>query len=126
MPYCPFCSSDKVYRLLNTLRCKRCKNIWKEGGDPHAATGPAVPDTSLRIRKLTEPLEKRMAKKLDECLSRYNGKFCITIMAWQAGDISPELFRRYVQQCVKNRTLTEKKDSYGRSWYSRPGTKSKK
>ncbi|MCK9632598.1 MAG: hypothetical protein M0R30_13280 [Methanoregula sp.] len=126
MPHCPFCSSDKVYRLLDTLRCKRCKNIWKEGGDSSAVSGPAVPDTSLRIRKRTEPLEKRMAKKLDECLTRCSGKFCITTIAWQASDISEELFRRYIRQCVKNRTLAETKDSYGRTWYSRHGTKSKK
>ena len=27
---CPVCGSKNVYSLLNTLHCKRCKNIWKE------------------------------------------------------------------------------------------------
>ncbi|MDD1693470.1 MAG: hypothetical protein LUQ71_01980 [Methanoregula sp.] len=120
MPYCPFCSSDKVYRLLNTLRCKRCKNIWKEEVPDQPAAWVSA-DTSLRIRKKTEPLETRMERKLDEYLTRSGGKFCTTTMSWQAGDISRELFRRYLKRCVKNRTLEEKKDRYGRTWYMRPG-----
>lgn len=27
---CPVCGSEKVYSLLNTLHCKRCKSLWKE------------------------------------------------------------------------------------------------
>ena len=27
---CPICSSKNVYSLMNSLRCKRCGNIWKE------------------------------------------------------------------------------------------------
>ncbi|MHB8163231.1 MAG: hypothetical protein ACYDDV_02660 [Methanoregula sp.] len=34
MPNCPFCSSDEVYDHLFTWRCKRCKNIGKEGEGP--------------------------------------------------------------------------------------------
>jgi len=126
MPTCPVCSSEMVYPLLNTLRCKRCKHIWKVGEeDPAPCRCPDL-DPSLRIRKKTEPLETRLEKKLDECLLRCSGKFCLTTMSWQAGDISQELFRRYVKQCVKNRTLAETKDGYGRTWYSRPGMKKKK
>lgn len=124
MPCCPFCSSDKVYSLLNTLHCKRCKNIWKEGEEDTArsvASGFSVPGTLLRIRKRTDPLETRMEKKLQSYLTRSGGKFCITTMTWQAGDISQDLFRRYLERCVKNRALAETKDRYGRTWYLRPG-----
>ncbi|MFA4876875.1 MAG: hypothetical protein WC586_05640 [Methanoregula sp.] len=118
MPACPFCSSEMVYPLLDTLRCKRCKNIWKvEDLDPSAAFQSE--GKSLGIRTRAPPLEKRMEMRLDECLARSGGKFCITTMSWQAGDISPELFKRYLRQCVKDRTLTETKDHYGRTWYSK-------
>jgi hypothetical protein len=30
------------------------------------------------------------------------------------------MFRGYLKKCVKKRTLVEKKDDYGRFWYSRP------
>jgi hypothetical protein len=122
MPTCPLCGSDRVYPLLNTWRCKRCKHIWKEGAEDIgiATCGCLQPDTSLKIRKKTEPLETRLEKKLNEYLTRYGGKFCLTTMTWQAGDISQELFRRYLKRCMKNRTLAETKDRYGRTWYFRP------
>ncbi len=112
-----------VYPLLNTWRCKRCKNIWKEGENPDltAASGSPLTGTSRETRKRTEPLETRLEKKLEEILTRSGGKFCIATMMWQSGDISPELFRRYVTRCVKNRNLSETKDHYGRTWYFRPG-----
>lgn len=110
-----------VYPLLNTWRCKRCKNIWKEGESPDltAASVSVLPGTSRETRKRTEPLETRLEKKLEEILTRYGGKFCIVTMTWQAWDISPELFRTYLKRCVKNRTLSETKDQYGRIWYFR-------
>jgi hypothetical protein len=111
-----------VYPLLNTLRCKRCKHIWKEGDDdPARSEGCGSPGIQPGTRKRTDPLETRLAKKLDECLIRSGGKFCIATMTWQAGDISRELFRRYLNRCKKNRSLAETKDRYGRIWYSRPG-----
>jgi hypothetical protein len=125
MPTCPICSSDRVYSLLNTLHCKRCKHIWKEGEENRgsgACECPA-PDTSLRVRIRIEPLETRMERRRDEYLKRSGGKFCITGITWQAGDISFELFRRYLKRCVKNRTLAEERDRYGRIWYRWPGTK---
>jgi hypothetical protein len=121
MPTCPFCASDRVYSLLNTLHCKRCKNIWKEDtADPEPYDTGELPDAPLRLRKKIDPLEKRMEKRLNLYLDRSRGKFCFTTMTWQAGDISQELFRRYLRQCVKNRTLAEEKDRYGRIWYLRP------
>jgi hypothetical protein len=121
MTRCPFCSSDKVYRLLNTLRCKRCRNIWKEGEeDPYTCGSPPL-GTSLKIRKRTDPLETRMEKKLNECLTRSGGECCIPGLTLQARDISQEMFRKYLRKCVKDRALAEKKDSYGRTWYFRPG-----
>lgn len=120
MPRCPFCSSEEVYPLLNTLRCKRCKNIWKEGGeDPYWSAASGSSGMSPGARKRTEPLETRLEKKLDEYLRRSSGKFCITTRTWQSGDITLEMFTRYLRQCVKNRTLAEERDSYGRTWYSR-------
>lgn len=121
MSRCPVCSSDEVYDLLDTLHCKRCKNIWKLGDGPdwYAASGSPLPDTSLRIRKKTEPLERRLEKKLQVILTRSGGKFCPAVMTWQAGEISQELFRSYLKRCVNNRTLSESKDPYGRTWYFR-------
>ena len=110
-----------VYPLLNTLRCKRCKHIWKAGEETPGTCGCPDLVPSLRIRKRTDPLETRMERKLEEYLNRSGGKFCLTTMTWQAGDIPQELFRRYLKRCVKDRSLAETKDSYGRIWYSRPG-----
>lgn len=123
MPNCPVCSSDRVYPLLNTWRCKRCKYIWKEyeGPTPSDAGNPVVPADSLNARKRTPPLEARLEKRLEEILTRSGGKFCIPGMTGQAGDISQELFSRYLKRCVKDRTLAETKDRYGRIWYNRPG-----
>jgi hypothetical protein len=109
-----------VYPLLNTIRCKRCKGIWKEE-DPCQFVSCTIPADSGKIRKRADPLATRLEKKLDECLARSSGKYCITTTGWKAGDISQELFSRYLKQCVKNRTLEETKDHYGRIWYSRPG-----
>jgi hypothetical protein len=120
MPTCPVCSSEMVYPLLNTLRCKRCKHIWKIGDEKHSTC--RCPDLvpSLRVRKKTDPLEKRLEKKLDELLARHEGKFCIATMTCRYGDLPFELFRSYLQRCVKDRTLAETKDRYGRTWYERP------
>lgn len=120
MTTCPVCGSEMVYPLLNTLRCKRCKHIWKAGEEEYS-TG-RCPDLvpSLRTRKKTDPLEIRLEKNLDELLARHEGKFCITTMTCRYGDIPFELFRSYLKRCVKDRTLTETKDRYGRIWYSRP------
>jgi hypothetical protein len=121
MAVCPFCSSDKVYPLLNTLRCKRCKNIWKEGEeDPGRSAACVSPGSVPGSRKRTEPLETRLEKRLDECLIRSGGKFCFTAMTWQAGDISRELFGRYLERCVRNRALAKSQDRFGQSWYFRP------
>ena len=123
MPCCPFCSSDRVYSLLDTLRCKRCKNIWKVGEDEgwSANAGSPAPDHSRMIRKKIDPLEIRMEKMLQHYLTRSPGKFCFATMTWQAGDISRDVFRRYLDRCVKDRSLAEEKDRYGRSWYRRSG-----
>jgi hypothetical protein len=120
MTPCPFCGSELVYPLLNTLRCMRCKNIWKDG-EEDTSPDTGLWDARLRIPKRTEPLEIRLGKKLGECLARSGGRFSLSTMTWQAGDISENLFRRYVRRCVKDRTLAEEKDRYGRAWYFRPG-----
>ncbi|MDO9323611.1 MAG: hypothetical protein Q7T80_01500 [Methanoregula sp.] len=116
MPNCPVCSSDKVYPLLNTWRCKRCKNIWKDGESPDrsAAGDTTLTGPSRETRRRIEPLDTRLEKRLEELLTRSGGKFCITTITWQAGDISRELFRSYLKRCVKNRVLTETKDIYQR------------
>jgi len=119
MPTCPVCSSEMVYPLLNTLRCKRCKHIWKIGDEEHSTC--RCPDLvpSLRVRKKTDPLEIRLQKTMDELLERHEGKFCISTMTCRYGDISFNLFRNYLQRCVKEGTLAETKDRNGRIWYSR-------
>ena len=55
MPTCPICASEMVYPLLNTLRCKRCKHIWKTGDVEYSTC--RCPDLvpSLRVRKKTDP-----------------------------------------------------------------------
>lgn len=122
---CPFCSSEKVYCLLNTLHCKRCKNMWKgDTKNPDFDTGGYanhINNKALRITKKTDTLETRMEKRLQEYLSRSHGEFCLDAIAWKAGDISKEMFRRYLKSCVKNKVLAEKKDRYGRTWYSGTG-----
>jgi hypothetical protein len=121
MSPCPLCGSDMIYPLLNTLRCKRCKHIWKVGdGNPAPCRCPDL-DPSIRVRKKTDPLETRLERRLEELLARHGGKFCISAMACRYGNISLELFRNYLRQCVTNRTLEETKDTHGRVWYSRPG-----
>ena len=121
MPTCPVCSSEMVYPLLDTLRCKRCKHIWKAGEEEYSTC--RCPDLvpSLRIRKKTDPLEMRLEKKLDVLLARHGWKLCIATMTCRYGDNSSELFRNYLRRCVKDGTLTETKDRYGRTWYERPG-----
>ena len=121
MTACPFCGSDRVYPLLETLRCKRCKGIWKEKDESGGPASCEPPSASLKTRKRTDPLETRMEKKLEEFLKRSGGRYSITATSWQAGDISRELFTRYLKRCVKNRILVEKRDRYGRAWYYRPG-----
>jgi hypothetical protein len=121
MPACPVCSSEMVYPLLNTLRCKRCKHIWKVGDEQYSTC--RCPDLvpSLRVRKKTDPLEIRLEKKLDELLARHGGKICITTMSCRYGDLPFELFRSYLKRCVRDRTLIGTTDRYGRTWYERPG-----
>ena len=48
---CPACSSDKVYSLLGTLHCKRCKHIWKEEDDGgRYGSAEAVAPRALTIK----------------------------------------------------------------------------
>jgi hypothetical protein len=42
------------------------------------------------------------------------------IIAWKTGDITPEIFRRYLKKCIIKKVLIRKKDRYGRTWYSGP------
>jgi hypothetical protein len=61
MPTCPVYSSERVYPLLNTLRCKRCKHIRRPGTRSTAPAGAPVP--SRQVRKKTDPLEKRLERR---------------------------------------------------------------
>ncbi len=72
------------------------------------------------IKKKTENLETKMEMKLNEYLKKFNGKFCMDRITWKIGDITIAMFRRYLKNCVKNKSLVEKKDRYGIIWYSRP------
>jgi ribosomal protein L37AE/L43A len=118
---CPFCSSEKVYLLLNTLHCKRCKNMWKgDSKNPdNSVSGrfaEPVSNRALRITKKTDTLESRMEKRLEEYLKRSHGKFSMDTITWNAGDITEEMFRRYLKTCVNKKALAEKKtgtEGYG-------------
>ncbi len=118
---CPFCSSEKVYSLLNTLHCKRCKNMWKADAEnpDSSASGcrDAAMNRGLRTIKKTESLEKRMEKRLNDYLNKSHDRFCMDAIHWKNGDISREIFRRYLKRCVRKKVIAERKDQYGRVWY---------
>jgi uncharacterized C2H2 Zn-finger protein len=112
---------------MNSFRCKRCGNIWKEE-KKNCSNFVICEIKSPIINQVwsitkTENIETKMQKKLDEYLNKFNGKFCLDKITWRIGDISLALFRRYLKNCVKKRTLAEKKDGYGIVWYSRPSKK---
>lgn len=122
---CPSCSSEKVYSLLNTFHCKRCKNIWsgdtKKSSNPDTyGSAPSINKPFMKIKIQKDKLETRMEKRLNEYLRRFRGKFSMNKITWKTGDITPDMFRSYLKICVKNKTLAEKKDSCGIVWYSRP------
>ncbi|MDD1696751.1 MAG: hypothetical protein LUQ36_00130 [Methanoregula sp.] len=124
---CPVCSSKQVYSLLNSLRCKRCGNIWKEEkknkSNVVVCRNELPINNQVRSKTTTDNIETKMEKKLDEYLKKFNGKFCLDKFPWIIGDITLAMFRRYLKNCVKSRTLVEKKDGYGVIWYSRPSKK---
>jgi hypothetical protein len=110
-----------VYSLMNTLRCKRCKGIWKVGDEYLCSevTGIAAnPPAGTKTR--SKPLAKRLEAKLEECLARSGGRFCPDTLNWQAGEISREMFRNYLRRCVREGTLAEERDRFRRTWYRRP------
>jgi hypothetical protein len=109
---------------MDTLHCKRCGNIWTEEKD--RGSGYKVCDyrnpvhNRVPLTRKTDTLETRMEKQLNENLVKFNGKFSTDKISGGIGNIQMALFRRYLKNCVKNRTLVEKKDKYGVIWYSRP------
>jgi hypothetical protein len=110
-----------VYSLLNTLHCKRCGNIWTLEKETGSLSDSETPASNRREKLATaESLETRMEKELEGYLKRFNGKFSTSTITSNLGDIHMAMFRRYLKNCVKNRTLVEKKDHYGILWYSRP------
>ena len=120
------CGSEKVFTILGTQHCKRCKNMWHDGRKNPGNTEssgrglpvsipPAIP------RKRAEPLRARLEKELDDCLRRYGGKLNPDRMTWNSSTITREMLRRYIRICVKNKTLERKKDQDGTTWYRRPG-----
>jgi hypothetical protein len=122
---CPVCASENVYCLLNTLHCKRCGNIWTEEKTPRNRyterdSGSPAGNRKPTTTPMTETLEQRMEKQLEGYLKKFSGKFSIYSIHSTIGDIHMAMFRRYLKKCVKRKTLVEKKDQYGRYWYSRP------
>lgn len=122
MHRCPYCASENVYSLLNTLHCKQCKNMWKgDMKNPDFDTSGyanQINNPVLRITKKTDSLETRMEKRLDEYLLKFHGKFCMDTITWRSGDISKEVFMRYLKISVNNKVMAVEKDRYGRIWYS--------
>ena len=121
---CPVCGSDEVYSLMDTLHCKRCQNIWTEEKNARCTFDTRDVETPVRNRTrtnvITESPEKRMEKQLEDYLKKFNGKFTTYTITSPIGDIHIAMFRRYLKKCVRNRTLVEENDQYGRYWYSRP------
>jgi hypothetical protein len=122
---CPFCSSEKVYALVNTMHCKRCKNLWtpdKHNPEIIKKTEPLARSTNPagRMVKKTAPLEIRLKQRLDEFIRKYNGRFSMDFVVWKTGDITPDLFRQYLKKCENNSILVKSNDRNGRIWYSVP------
>jgi hypothetical protein len=121
---CPVCGSEEVYCMVDTLHCKRCANIWTEEKNTRCTFDTRDADIPSRNRAqtsaITDSPEKRMEKQLEVYLKKYNGKFTTSVITSNIGDIQMAMFRSYLKKCVKNRTLVEKRDDYGRFWYSRP------
>ncbi len=119
MTSCPFCGSSAVYCLMDTLHCKRCKNMWPEDppGQPVSPSGAAGPLPAQR--KPATPLARRMEARLAECLKRHHGRFREDDIPAPA-DMPSDLFRRFLKKCVHDGTLDGSRDQYGRTWYSLP------
>ena len=121
---CPVCASEEVYCLLDTLHCKRCGNIWTTEKKTKGAYGTCCSETPVTNRGLTKTItespEQKMEKQLEGYLKKSRGKFSMHSITTNIGDIQMAMFRRYLKKCVRNRTLVEKKDQYGITWYSRP------
>ena len=120
---CPVCGSEEVYSPLNTLHCKRCGNIWTEEKNRNRYDMSTIETTTrnkTRTSRMQESPEKRMEKQLEDYLKKFRGKFTPSCITSNIGDIQMAMFRSYLRKCVKNKTLVEKKDHYGRYWYSRP------
>lgn len=66
-----------------------------------------------------EELENSMHTILNGYLNRYES-FSMETVTWKTGFVTRDMFREYLKKCVKNGTITEKKDEYGVTWYSRP------
>ncbi len=119
---CPFCASEKVYSLLDTFHCKRCKNMWKadeknpDRSIPYGRAGQ-ISSHALRTTQKTDTLEKRMEKRRDNYLRMFHGSFCMDTIAWKNADFSKKMFLTYLRTCVKNKVLAEKKERYGKIWY---------
>ncbi|OPY32833.1 MAG: hypothetical protein A4E34_02210 [Methanoregula sp. PtaU1.Bin006] len=125
---CPFCGSEKVYSLLGTQHCKRCKGVWH--GKNTGSTGPGSGETPGGIpagthlpagRPRADPLPARLEKELESCLRKNGGRFSRERIRGTRGTVQEDLFRHYLRVCVRNGTLTEKRDRHGITWYSRPG-----
>ena len=121
---CPVCGSEEVYCLLDTLHCKRCATIWTEEKNARCTFDTCDIETPVsnrtRAPAVKDSPEKRMEKQLEKYLKKFKGKFTTSVIPSNIGDIQMAMFRRYVKKCVNKRTLVEKKDDYGRLWYSRP------
>ena len=121
---CPVCGSEEVYVMVDTFHCKRCANIWTEEKNAKCTFDACNVQLPASNRTWTpaikESPEIKMEKQLEIYLKKFNGKFTTSVITSTIGDIQMAMFRRYLKKCVKNRTLVEKKDDYGRFWYSRP------
>jgi hypothetical protein len=121
---CPVCGSEEVYVMVDTLHCKRCANIWTEEKNVKCTFDACNIELPPGIRTWTpvvkESPELRMEKQLEHYLKKYKGRFTTSVITSNIGNIQMAMFRSYLKKCVKKRTLVEKKDDYGRYWYSRP------
>jgi hypothetical protein len=64
-----------------------------------------------------DPAVANMEARLQQYLTRGDGKFCFENLAWKIGYVTVAMFRKFIQSKVQSGKLRIEKDTYGRVWY---------
>ena len=68
-----------------------------------------IPDASI----------ENMEHRLNEYLTKGDGKFCMENITWKNGYVTIGMFRKYLKSNVQKGILSTEKDEIGRIWYSK-------